>query len=190
MPSPNPTLRHPGGQPGNTNAIKHGFYSPRLHQDQDGTLEDASFNDIRNEIALLRGSIRRAVEWSANIQSLPDALSFLRILALASASLSRLVRTQQAIASSNIDQTLDKTISEIGKVLENSYSNDMSNLSDQNEESGDTPPGEWSSPSDQSEEFGDTASDVELYAPQLPEFNPSQYGVEEHTSELQSPTNL
>ncbi len=179
MTSTNPTLRRPGGQPGNTNAVKHGFYSPRLHQDQDGALEDASFNDIRNEIALLRGSIRHAVEWSADIQSLPDALSFLRILALASASLSRLVRTQQAIVRSDIDQALDKAISEIGNALENTYSNGMPNLSDQNEGSGDTPPDGGSSPSDQSEEFGDTESDVELYAPQFPEFIPSENGVED-----------
>ncbi len=54
--------RHRGGQPGNHNAIKHGFYSRELNKEemQDFNIA-AGMEGIEEEIALLRYKIKRAV---------------------------------------------------------------------------------------------------------------------------------
>ena len=43
--------------------------------------------------------IRRIAELGLNVENFPDALNLLRVLSLATASLNRLVRTQQLLAS-------------------------------------------------------------------------------------------
>lgn len=61
-----PKKKKRGGQPGNTNALRHGFYS-RKFQD----LEAADLDKIRaglvDEIAMLRVSIRRVFDHSTDL---------------------------------------------------------------------------------------------------------------------------
>jgi hypothetical protein len=50
-----PLPRQRGGQPGNQNARKHGFYSSALSPEQQESLEDAAaLKDLQSEIALMR----------------------------------------------------------------------------------------------------------------------------------------
>ena len=61
--------RSRGAQPGNTNALKHGFYSERFSQLELTDLETALGEGLGDEIALLRVLIRRFVE---AIEAQPD----------------------------------------------------------------------------------------------------------------------
>jgi hypothetical protein len=118
MPSRIPSARPRGGAPfGNLNALKHGFYSRRFRKSEMDDLENTDFTGLRDEIAMLRVSIRRIMEWGSAIQSFPDAMTFLRVIALATASLSRLIRTQQAIGGSEFESVIVQAISEVAEEM-------------------------------------------------------------------------
>lgn len=55
--------RAPGAQPGNANALRHGFYS-RKFKDMDLKDLAAMSATIEQEIALLRVATRRRYEWA------------------------------------------------------------------------------------------------------------------------------
>ena len=65
-----PTSRKRGAQPGNTNALRHGFYSRYLHQLELDDLDQIVSEDMDGEIALVRSLIRRTVEFSEGVDSL------------------------------------------------------------------------------------------------------------------------
>lgn len=46
--------KRPGAQPGNTNALRHGFYATAFTADQNKRLDDQKPDDVLSEIALLR----------------------------------------------------------------------------------------------------------------------------------------
>jgi len=59
--------RHPGAQPGNQNARKHGYYSKILSPEELALLPDCfQAQDIDNEIALLRITISSLRKYSAD----------------------------------------------------------------------------------------------------------------------------
>ena len=109
--------RRPGAPLGNTNALKHGFYSRRFRKSEQTDLETASFTGLQEEIALLRVCIRRVIEWGSRIESFPDALSFLRVISLATASLSRLIRTQEGLAGPDANQLLLQAVEEVAREM-------------------------------------------------------------------------
>ena len=118
MPSRIPPTRPRGGAPfGNTNALKHGFYSRRFRKSEMDDLEVTSFTGLRDEIAVLRVCIRRIVEWGASIKTFDEAMTFLRVVSLATGSLSRLVRTQQSIGGTDIEGVILQAITEAGQEL-------------------------------------------------------------------------
>ena len=81
--------REKGGQPGNQNARKHGFYSKVLDEAEQFDFELASgVNGIDDEIALLRVKIKSI---------LGDDPKNLRLLLEATNALERLVRTRYRI---------------------------------------------------------------------------------------------
>ena len=89
-----PPHRRPGGQLGNLNALKHGFYTRRIHKrDLSGT-EDAATINLAEEIALIRIFTRKIVDSSRNIDDLYELAGVLRILCLASVSITRVIKAQ------------------------------------------------------------------------------------------------
>ena len=86
-----------GAQPGNSNALKHGFYS-RYFRPVDVTDLDSQLDlNLLDEITMLRVYIRRLLEHSDEILDIEDAMDLLRVLSLASTSLTRLIRVQNQI---------------------------------------------------------------------------------------------
>ncbi len=82
-----------GGQPGNQNALKHGYYSKLL--DKTGQFDYISAGELEGideEIKLLRAEIIRALE-SGNEK-------YLKILVRGAVALDKLVRTRYQISSS------------------------------------------------------------------------------------------
>jgi len=73
----NAKKRKRGGQPGNTNALKHGFYAQSFNQRELEIFSGLSLEDFQGEIDLTRVSNRRILE---AMHANPD-LSFDQILA-------------------------------------------------------------------------------------------------------------
>lgn len=86
--------RHPGAPIGNTNALKHGFYSRRLKKRDLQGLDSIPQNSLAEEVSILRVLIRTLLERSADQSDFDSALALLRTVCLASDSISRLLRTQ------------------------------------------------------------------------------------------------
>jgi hypothetical protein len=95
-----------GAPPGNLNAIKHGFYSKQFRKNDLADLELTDFTGLLDEIKLLRVYIRRVVELGRDTNDLAEALTILRVLCLASASLNRLLKTQRLLVEP-ADETSD-----------------------------------------------------------------------------------
>ncbi len=108
--------RKRGGQPGNSNALKHGFYSRRFcdleRRDLDASLDD----DLRSEAAMLRVQIRRVFDLAADVDDVEQASSLLRILALSVGRLAGLLRVQALYGLSAADdygRTLNEALTEL-----------------------------------------------------------------------------
>lgn len=89
--------RKRGGQPGNHNAIQHGFYSDQFKQTERLKLAQVQNADLSNEIELIRVQIRRYLEaenMELNGIDFETRLQALRAVSLAAESLTRLIRTQ------------------------------------------------------------------------------------------------
>ncbi len=114
------TKRKRGGQPGNTNALKHGFYSHRFNNLELADLGTALSDGLTDEIALLRVIIRRVFEYAdTDAQSLDTWSQALNTLGAASTRLAGLLRTQQLIAGDNGDviSVLSQAIGEVAHDL-------------------------------------------------------------------------
>jgi len=90
--------RKRGGQPGNTNARKHGFYSARLLPAEISDLDQIEAVDMSGEIDLIRTQLRRLLE-DANAQpaSFQQRIELIRVICIAVRSLNRLIRTHHNI---------------------------------------------------------------------------------------------
>ena len=96
--------RKSGGQPGNMNAFKHGFYSRRFTKLELRHLNVILANDLTDEIALTRVLLRRYF-YLANKQakSLDEWSTIINICGTIATRLSGLVRTQFLLAGDNPD---------------------------------------------------------------------------------------
>jgi hypothetical protein len=111
--------RKRGGQPGNANALKYGFYARKYKPADLLDLDACQFSGVKDEILMMRIYIRRVIELSNDIDNLPDAVNLLRVLSLASMSLTRLLKTQQFLAGADeVSTTLREAIEEIARELE------------------------------------------------------------------------
>lgn len=90
--------KKPRGAPkGNTNALKHGFYSRHFRQLEAADLEFALSNGLQDEIAMLRVSLRRLFELSDDADNPDDASKVLATLGLACTHLANMLRTQKIL---------------------------------------------------------------------------------------------
>ena len=110
-------IRKPGGQPGNWNAFKHGFYSRRYKPTELRDLDTILADGLDDEISLLRVIIRRVFEFANDVeeQELSTWTNALNTLGAASTRLAGLLRTQQLISggSEDIVDTLSKALGQV-----------------------------------------------------------------------------
>ena len=93
MPTHTPPPKRPrGAPPGNRNALKHGFYARKLKRSDLSGIETCDDAGLQDEIAMLRVFIRRVIELGKDVDTLPEAVSLLRVLCFASTSLTRLLQ--------------------------------------------------------------------------------------------------
>ena len=96
---PAESKRRRGGQPGNLNAVKHGYYSRQFHQDEIQDLESGTWGGVLDEIAMLKVAIRRLFE---QVEESPDpdaCRKSLGALGLAAVRLARLVELQKSLGN-------------------------------------------------------------------------------------------
>jgi|SRR3990172_11396033 len=97
------TKRKRGAQPGNTNAIKHGFYSSRIHplawddpptSQQSPDLENRAWQDIDHEISLIRTMLSRHLQLRQEhpAESPVESLQDMRVISFSISRLASLVR--------------------------------------------------------------------------------------------------
>jgi len=105
--------RHRGGQPGNINALKHGFYTRRFSQTDLAGVESTDYNGLMDEIAIIRLYARRLIELDDESSDISQVTNILRILCLASLTITRLVKTSQFLQVNR-----DTSSSDLHKALE------------------------------------------------------------------------
>ena len=116
--------RKPGGQPGNLNAWKHGFYSRRFKDLELSDLASVITDNLDDEISLLRVMIRRVFEFAdSQAETLEDWESVLSTLGAASTRLAGLIRVQTLSSgkSQNIEDLLAEDIGEAAHEISERY---------------------------------------------------------------------
>jgi hypothetical protein len=112
------TKRTRGAQPGNSNAVKHGFYSRNFKQLESADLEIALLNGLDDEIAMLRVIIRRVFDYThAEKQNLDTWTTGLATLGAACTRMAHLLRTQKLIAGDD-DITTNALTMALGKIMQ------------------------------------------------------------------------
>lgn len=113
--------RRQGGQPGNTNALKHGFFSRRFKELEINDLEATMEVGLENEVALLRVIMRRAFNQiertePADIQTWERTLG---MLGMAATRIASLLRTQKVLTgeASGMSETISQALAEVVKEL-------------------------------------------------------------------------
>ncbi len=111
--------RRPGGQFGNTNALKHGFYTRRFHKRDLSGVESTSIKGLTEEIALIRIFTRKLVESTSPEADLYDLAGILRAICLASTVITRIIKAQAFLASdqSEWNATIDEAIRQVNAEL-------------------------------------------------------------------------
>ncbi len=115
-------IRKRGGQPGNKNALKHGFYSPGFRPNEAADLEEVAGDiHLTDEISMMRVIIRRVFERAEECAGLEEWSMLLGSLGSASTRLAGLLRTQKLLDGGGSDvadalsQALREVTSELGK---------------------------------------------------------------------------
>jgi hypothetical protein len=113
--SSQPSPRHRGGQLGNLNALKHGFYTRRIHQRDLSGVEDTNIKGLAEEIALIRIFTRKLIESGADTADLYEIAGILRTVCLASATITRIIKAQAFLVNdpSNFYQEVDEAIRQV-----------------------------------------------------------------------------
>lgn len=105
--------RKRGGQPGNLNALKSGFYSKQFQMGEILDLEEAG--DLQEEIGMMRVVTRRLLKLARGCKDLGELINVLGALGLASTRVAGLMKTQKFIGGSVFDDELKQAIDEVTK---------------------------------------------------------------------------
>jgi hypothetical protein len=109
-------LRKRGGQPGNANAFKHGFYSRWFQELELADLELSASPGVQDEIAMLRVLMRRLFELATEeTPELDTASKALTSLGKASYHLGGLLKVQAEVSQQSGDVTaaLSEALSQV-----------------------------------------------------------------------------
>jgi len=112
--------RRPGGQPGNKNALKHGFYTRSFKKRDLNGVEETSAKSLAEEIALIRIFTRRLVESTHPSADIYELAGILRAICLASVTITRVIKAHAFLANdpsdfyTEVDQAIRQVRLELG----------------------------------------------------------------------------
>ena len=89
--------RSKGGQPGNKNALKHGWYSSAFTPSEDQAYSDLEASTLKDEVHMLRVAIRRVFAYMQTEKDPANLTNALSVLSRASTAMSSLVRTMDSL---------------------------------------------------------------------------------------------
>ncbi len=104
-----------GGQPGNLNALKRGFYSKQYQKRELTALEEAE--NLQEEIGRMRVVTRRLLDMARGCKDMKELVSVLNTLGLASTRVAGLMKTQKFLGGNRdrLDEMIDNVIDEVTK---------------------------------------------------------------------------
>ena len=110
-----PPKRKRGGQPGNTNALKHGFHSPRFSIPSSALFKGIAAKTCANQVQLIRELSRIIFTWIEKKQSRydQDTLTLFSALSLANFSSADCTRAIQLFLDSQPGFTLEEAFREV-----------------------------------------------------------------------------
>lgn len=115
---PNTTKRKPGGQPGNLNALKHGFYSKHFRNAEYADLDIFLIDGLADEIAMLRVVTRRVLELANGMDDLEAGINLLGVLGLACTRLAGLLKVQKMLGGDENDEVSKAISIALSEVIE------------------------------------------------------------------------
>jgi hypothetical protein len=122
---PAPPRKKRGAPVGNTNALKHGFYSPRYRPVGSPMYDDSGLLD---QIAVLSLYIHQVMLLSEEIHSIKDSLGIFRALSYSMACLNRLLRAQQLVSGGSQEE-VNILRSSLSRILDQIYLDKLADLS-------------------------------------------------------------
>jgi hypothetical protein len=108
--------RSRGAQPGNQNALKHGFYSEGFKQGELEDLEACMATGLEDEITMLRVITRRVMLLANGVENLDEAIHALNALGTASVKLAALLRVHKMLGGneeSRVYEALSEALSTV-----------------------------------------------------------------------------
>ena len=107
--------RKRGGQPGNLNALKHGFYSKQFQKRELLDLEEAG--NLQEEIGMMRVVTRRLLEMARGCKDMGELINVLGALGLASTRVAGLMKSQKFLGGNRdrLDDLIDNLLDEVTK---------------------------------------------------------------------------
>lgn len=119
--APNSSFGHKkrkrGAQPGNLNALKHGFYSAQFQDDEILDLDAHMDQGLDQEIAMLRVATRRLLQLSEGIEDINTTIHIVGSLGLSAIRLAGLLRARKLLGGDKSDETLAIINQAIGEVV-------------------------------------------------------------------------
>jgi hypothetical protein len=109
--------KKPYAQPGNQNALKHGFFARRLPEIDPQDMQAAIAATLEGEIAALRVLLRRAFELAGDTDNPSDACRMLELFGRTTTRIARLLLDQKELQASALDDTLHQALAEVAKEL-------------------------------------------------------------------------
>jgi hypothetical protein len=111
------TRKRKGGQPGNLNALKHGFYSTQFQDLSPEDIEAIMEGGLEDEIALLRVLLKRFVNMTEGFNSLAEASQTLEIAGMTATRLGNLLKIQTLLGGKGDEtlRTLNDVIEEVNR---------------------------------------------------------------------------
>ena len=111
------TRKRKGAQPGNLNALKHGFYSESFKNLSSNDIEAVLSEGLDDEIALLRVLLRKFVDMTEGFENLNQAAQILDLAGMTATRLGNLLKIQSLLGGKGDEtlQILNEVIEEVNK---------------------------------------------------------------------------
>ena len=107
--------RKRGGQPGNLNAFKHGFYSEGFKSGEIADLDAYMAEGIQDEITMMRVITRRIFMLANGVGSIDEGIAMLGALGMASIRLASLLRMQRMLGGDGgqVGEAISQALTEV-----------------------------------------------------------------------------
>lgn len=90
--------RRRGAQPGNLNALKHGFYAKHFKSDELAQLADATAQNLNGEIGLSRIAARRVLGLLDEVETPEEKAALLNAITMAAMRVASLLKTKKYLS--------------------------------------------------------------------------------------------